>query len=149
MTLCLRVLISVCLICSNNLGSVTLIFFAKFHDKWMTGTMDLYPSSLLYSYRSTASWYCFHVRGPTFHAMLLHQPWTQKTIVINVKQQLNYIIFINDTIVCYCTYYSLNPVDSSGADPHQVPGFLNESVDGDVSFEQVIQVWPPRTFQVM
>lgn len=69
------------LINSNNFLSDTLIFLAKFHDKWSIGTIDLKFCILFHSYLSIASWYCLAVNGPTFQAMLLHHPtaWTQWT----------------------------------------------------------------------
>jgi len=76
--LCRSVRSSVRLMSSNSLGSVALMLRAKFHDRCVIGTMDFMPSTLLYSYRSNASWYCRQVNGPTFHAMLLHQPLIQQ-----------------------------------------------------------------------
>ena len=73
---CRSVRSSVLLISSNSLGSVALMLRARFHERCVIGTMDFIPSTLLYSYRSSASWYWRHVNGPTFHAMLLHQPST-------------------------------------------------------------------------
>lgn len=95
------------LIISKSLWSDTLMFLAMFQERWIMGTIDLTLCNLFHSYRSTASLYWWAedrysdtrtlsaygtcdfynshfllqlpVRGPTFHAILLHQPiaWTQ------------------------------------------------------------------------
>lgn len=62
------------LISSNNFGSETLIFLAKFHERWTIGTILLKLCNLFHSYLSMANWYCLAVSGPTFQAILLHQP---------------------------------------------------------------------------
>lgn len=62
------------LMSAKSSGSDTLIFLAKFQDKCNIGTMDLKLCNLFHSYLSIANWYCRAVKGPTFQAMLLHQP---------------------------------------------------------------------------
>lgn len=41
----------------------------------------------------------------------------------------------------------LDPVDGAGVEPHQVPGALDEAIDGHVGLIQVLQVGPPRAHQ--
>lgn len=41
----------------------------------------------------------------------------------------------------------LDPVDGAGVEPHQVPGALDEAIDGHIGLVQVLQVGPPRAHQ--
>lgn len=44
---------------------------------------------------------------------------------------------------------SLNPVNSSSIDPHQVSRALDETVHRDVGIVEVLQHWPPGPCQVV
>lgn len=62
------------LINSNSFGSETRILRAKFQLRWTIGTILLKLCNLFHSYRSMANEYWRAVSGPTFQAILLHQP---------------------------------------------------------------------------
>lgn len=42
---------------------------------------------------------------------------------------------------------SLNPVHSASIYPHQIPWSLNKSINWDIGFIQILQVWPPRSHE--
>lgn len=42
---------------------------------------------------------------------------------------------------------SLNPVNSASIYPHQIPWSLNKSINWDIGFIQIFQVWPPRSHE--
>jgi len=99
---------SVLLTNSKSFGSVALTLRAKFHDRCAIGTIDFIPSTLLYSYRSAASWYCLHVNGPTFHAMLLHHPLTQQHNLTNELQFYGILLHKDQYVICNIQHIQQN-----------------------------------------
>lgn len=130
------------LINSYSLGSDTLILRARFQLRCTIGTILLKLCNLFHSYRSMPSWYWRPVNGPTFQAMLLHQPeactqWTQlqRREIIQIIR----LIYLISLSLCH----------SPCINPDQVAGPLNEPIHGNVRLVQVLHDGPPGTVQVV